>query len=86
LTPATSTASAIGLRDCSGSSAMRAASMTVPRSALLVSSSGASEETLIVSVRAPTGSCMLTVATCPTSNRMFVRVAFWKPASSTVSV
>jgi hypothetical protein len=29
---------------------------------------------------------MLMVATCPTSSRMSVRLAFWKPASSTVRV
>ena len=85
MTPATRTASAIGLRDCSGSSAMRALSMTVPRSALLVSSSGVSETTLTVSVR-PTPSCTLMFAVSPTESRKLVRVFFWNPLISTVSV
>jgi hypothetical protein len=66
LTPATSTASAIGLRDCSGSSAMRALSMTVPRSARLVSSSGASDNTVTCSVTPATGIVTLMSAVWPT--------------------
>ncbi len=64
---------------------MRALSMTVPRSALLVSSSGASALTLTFSVR-PTPSSTLMFAVWPTSSRMSLRVYFWNPASSTVSV
>jgi hypothetical protein len=62
LTPATSTASAIGLRDCSGSSAMRALSMTVPRSARAVSRSGASDVTVTCSVTPSTPSVTLMTA------------------------
>ena len=59
--------------------------MTVPRSARLVSSSGASDETFTVSVK-PTPSCTLTVATWPTSSRMSLRMFFWNPLISTVRV
>ena len=86
MTPATRTTSAIGLRDCSGSSAMRALSMTVPRCALLVSSSGASVETVTSSVRPLTDIVTLIDAVSPTDRRIAVRVYFWKPFISTVMV
>ena len=64
---------------------MRALSITVPRSALLLSSSGDSETTLTVSVRL-TPSCALMFAVSPTDSRMSVRVYFWNPVISTVMV
>ena len=60
--------------------------MTVPRSALLVSSSGDSAETFTFSVTPPTPSCALMTATWLTSSRMSLRVYFWNPLISTVSV
>jgi hypothetical protein len=86
LTPATRTTSAIGLRDCSGSSAIRAWSITVPRLALLVSRSGDSPDTVTLSLMPPTASATLIVAVSPTERRMSVRVCFWKLGISTVRV
>src|SRR5207249_87837 len=74
--PATRTARAIGLRDCSGSSAMRWLSMTVPRLALPVSSSGDSAVTVTSSVRAPIPSWTLIVAVWLTWSRRPLRTSF----------
>jgi hypothetical protein len=60
--------------------------MTVPRCALLVSSSGDSAETVSCSVTPPTASCTLMVAVSLTSSRSPVREYFWKPGISTASV
>jgi hypothetical protein len=60
--------------------------MTVPRLALLVSSSGDSADTVTFSVTPPTASATLIVAVSPTERRMSVRVCFWKLGISTVSV
>ena len=65
---------------------MRWLSMTVPRSALLVSSSGDSAETVTFSVTPPTLNCTLMVAVSLTWSRMSFRVCFWKLGISTVSV
>ncbi len=65
---------------------MRALSMTVPRFALLLSSSGASADTLTLSVMPPTPSCALITATSLVWSRMSVRVYFWNPLISTVTL
>ena len=65
---------------------MRALSMTVPRFALLFSSSGDSADTFTLSVTPPTFSCALMTATWLTSSRMSVRLYFWNPLISTVTV
>ena len=60
---------------------MRALSMTVPRLALLVSSSGDSAETVTSSVTPPTAIATLIVAVSLTWSIMPERVYFWNPTA-----